>query len=53
MQTNVPAIPLCCSGRQCIPNINHQEVLTLGEAIEARSRLTAGKHYLPLIMACG
>jgi len=43
MELNAPTTTQRRSGRLRIPNINHQEVLTLREAAEVRSQLMRGK----------
>jgi len=51
MPNDIPVIPQRRSSRRRVPNINHQEVFTLNEAADVRSRLTVGELYYPLITA--
>ena len=45
---SAPVVTRRQSSRCRVPNINRQEVLTLNEAVEVRSRLAEGSPYPPL-----
>lgn len=52
MHSDIPVVPQRRSSRRRVPNINHQEVLTLNEAADVRSRFAVGKLYDSIIVVC-